>query len=280
MDINTANPGYQGGHTVPERPPEIEKRGISGSTLKLVAVITMLIDHIGAAVLIRMIYAAGFWEMQGQDSILSWLPVNVSLAGIYNNMREIGRIAFPIYCFLLVEGFQKTHDVKKYALRLGLFALISEIPFDLAFNSKVLEFGYQNVFFTLFIGLLTMIVFDTIEKKLNNLVVRYLLQAAAIAAGAVIAGLMRTDYAAEGVLCIMIIYLFRKRRLLQVIIGYLAFIFFLQEITALPAFILIWFYNGKRGWNLKYLFYAFYPLHLLILYGICIIMGISGIPAL
>ena len=128
------------------------KKGISGSTLKMIAIVTMVIDHIGAAVLARLLMVNGLGELDqtNADAIMLWLSANGALYWTYTIMRMIGRVAFPIFCFLLVEGFLHTHDVKKYAMRLGLFALISEIPFDLAFSSKILEFNYQNVFFTLF----------------------------------------------------------------------------------------------------------------------------------
>ena len=144
-----------------------KKKGISGSTLKMIAIVTMLIDHIGAAVLARLLMVNGLGELDqtNTDAIMQWLSANGALYGTYTVMRMIGRVAFPIFCFLLVEGFLHTHDVKKYAMRLGLFALLSEIPFDLAFSSKILEFNYQNVFFTLFIGLLTMIAYRAVEEK-------------------------------------------------------------------------------------------------------------------
>ena len=128
------------------------QKGFSGSTLKLIAIITMLIDHIGAAVIARLLIA-------GQGSEL--------LYKIYYAMRAVGRVAFPIFCFLLVEGFFYTGSRKKYALRLFGFALLSEIPFDLAFSGKILEFGYQNVFFTLLIGLLTIMLFDEVTAALD-----------------------------------------------------------------------------------------------------------------
>ena len=106
-------------------------KGLSGSTLKLIAIVSMLIDHVAAAVIVRVLYA-GHWTEQ--------------LYQIYRVMRSVGRIAFPIFCFFLVEGFEHTRDRKKYALRLFLFALISEIPFDLAFSAEILEVQYQNVF--------------------------------------------------------------------------------------------------------------------------------------
>ena len=106
--------------------------GISGSTLKIIALVTMLIDHTGAVVLWRVILTLsnGGTVFDGR-----WQPEIGTLLDIYNAMRLIGRIAFPIYCFLLVEGFQRTRNRWKYALRLFLFALASEIPFDFTVNS-------------------------------------------------------------------------------------------------------------------------------------------------
>lgn len=240
-----------------------QMRGLSGSALKCIAIISMLIDHIGAAILARMIIGGN-----GSDFLYQ----------SYLMLRAIGRTAFPIYCFLLVEGFEHTRDRKKYALRLLTFALISEIPFDLAFSSKVLEFEHQNVFFTLFIGLVTMMVFHEVEQKLEwHPVVRTISLVAIMLCGMGVAYLLRTDYDAKGVMCIMALYAFRKIRGAQILAGCIAFGWW--EIDALVAFILIAFYNEKRGWNMKYLFYLFYPLHLLILYFVCVGMGIAGIAA-
>lgn len=238
------------------------KRGISGSTLKMIAIVTMLIDHVGAALVARLLI------VHGVENIMYL---------IYWVMRLIGRVAFPIFIFLMVEGFEKTRSKTKYAARLGLFALISEIPFDLAFNAKVLEFTYQNIFFTLFIGFLAMIALDFISKKKWHIVFKIILNPIVIVLAAVVAELMNTDYGASGIICIMVMYLFRKNKVGQIAAGSLAF---LWEVTAPLAFIPIGFYNGKRGWNLKYVFYAFYPLHLLIIYLICMAMGIHGYAAI
>ncbi len=238
-------------------------RGLSGSTLKSIAIVTMLIDHIGAAVLARLLIIGNGSEFLYQT---------------YLTMRTIGRIAFPIFCFLLVEGFEHTRDRKMYALRLLVFALISEIPFDLAFSGSVIDFSYQNVFFTLFIGLITMMTFHAVEEKIEwNPFLRGAVLAAVLFAGMVIAYLMRTDYDAKGVMCIMALYVFRKMRGVQILAGCIAFCWW--ELPALVAFIPIAFYNGKRGWNMKYIFYVFYPLHLLVLYFACMWLGIAGIAA-
>lgn len=127
----------------------IAKSGISGSTLKLIAIFTMLIDHTAATVILQMINNG----IGGQ-----------TLIDIYWVMRSIGRMAFPVFCFLLVEGFKYTHSREKYAARMFIFALISEIPFDLAINNTVLEFKSNNVFFTLLLGLLAITVLDWLKS--------------------------------------------------------------------------------------------------------------------
>lgn len=261
--------------------PVPEKKGISGSTVKIIAIVSMLIDHIGAGILGRLIMNANYMQIMTSGDLkdaMRWLMDNGVLYYTYMVMRMIGRLGFPIFCFLLVEGFQRTHNVKKYALRLGLFALVSEVPFDLCFNGSVLEFGYQNVFFTLFFGMLTMIAFDWIVKKewaageMLNKVVKIVFSAAALAVGAGIAHFLKTDYAARGVICIMVLYIFRKRKSLQIAAGCVSF---LWEVTALLAFIPIGFYNGKRGSRVKYFFYAFYPVHLFLIWLVTVFMGMG-----
>ena len=238
-------------------------RGLSGSTLKMIAIVTMLIDHIGAAVVARLLRSGG------QPA---WMY------DIYSIMRDIGRVAFPIFCFLLIEGFMHTRNRLKYAMRLCCFALISEVPFDLAFSGTVLEFGYQNIFFTLLIGLFTIWGLHLIAERTRlHPLLRVVFWVPICIAGMALAWLLQTDYDAKGVLCIIALYLFYDRRWSQILAGCLAFVWF--EPPAVAAFVPIAFYNGKRGWNLKYVFYLFYPVHLLVLYMICWCMGTAGIPA-
>ena len=233
-------------------------KGLSGSTLKIIAMVTMLIDHIGAAVLARMIIAG-----------------NADLYDAYRTLRMIGRIAFPIFCFLLIEGFQHTKNAKKYAERLFLFAAISEIPFDLAFSAKVLEFQYQNVFFTLAIGLVTIMAYKKVEESpISNSVLKLILQLAVGLAGGCIAEVLGTDYGMLGVMVLVVFYMLRANRFYQIAAGCMLFI---DNITALLAFIPVAFYDGRRGLNVKWLFYVFYPAHLLVLYGICYMMGLAHI---
>ena len=220
---------------------------MSSYYLKLIAIITMLIDHVGAVL----------------------VPSNTML---YIIMRSIGRLSFPIFVFLLVEGFYHTKDVKKYLLRMGAFALVSEIPFDLAFDGKLLEFKHQNIFFTLFLGLLCMYLMKTVEKKYNkntsgSIIVINLFNALITLAFCIIALTLKTDYDYRGILMIVAFYLFRGSKLL--ISASLLFIsgYLLKYINifATAAILPISFYNGQKGKSIKYAFYIFYPAHLLIL---------------
>lgn len=242
---------------------------LNGSFLKIVAIVTMLIDHIGAALLFYLpLYGFVAVEKQGEFELL------------YSSFRNIGRIAFPIFCFLLVEGFIHTKNVRNYILRLLAFAIISEIPFDLAIFDE-LSFSYQNVFWTLLIGLLTIFSVDWLIQfarreevdfsKLKNQVLMGIGLGGAAFIGGGLSILLNTDYSYHGVLLIMIFYILRNNRIMAGLIGYMTFITFLYEPFCLPAFVMIQFYNGKRGLtktkiNFKYFFYAFYPVHLLLLY--------------
>ncbi len=274
----------------------LKRRGLSGSTLKLAAITAMLIDHMGATLVTAYLTTPGNWSEEGY--------------ALYYVMRMIiGRTAFPIFCFLLTQGFEKTSSVWKYAFRLGVFALISEIPFNLAINGALFDFTWQNVFFTLFLGLLSLIILKKAEESSLNRVCSWAFGAAGVVLCMAAAELLNTDYGAYGVLCMVVLYLTRRSPWLQLVAGTASlwlgdaaiefvkqFVFCLQicledgSLARLPALlslelpghvtfamggnellaplglVLVPFYNGKRGLRLKYFFYLFYPIHLLLLY--------------
>ena len=135
--------------------------------------------------------------------------------------------------------------------------------------------GQSHLVDTLLIGLLTIMLFDEVVKKQEwHPVLRSALLVIITFGGMGAAYLLHTDYDAKGVLAILVFYMTRQMRGLQIVAGCLAFCW---ELPAIVAFIPIAFYNGKRGWNIKYLFYAFYPVHLLVLYLICVGMGTAQI---
>lgn len=254
-----------------------KQTGISGSTIKMIAILAMAIDHTAATVLERIII------QQNLNTMLDMGPVQ-PIVILYFVMRIIGRLGFPIFIFLLIEGLEHTRNQWKYLLRLVLFALISEIPFDFAFklnkeqifSGQVLEFTYQNVFFTLSIGLFVVIVMKKIQEAEWNTASRVAANMGIAIAGMGLGFLLKTDYGAVGVLAIVMMYLFRKKKLLAT--GMTCIVLMASSVLEASAFLVLWpirYYNGKRGWNLKWVFYAFYPVHLLLLWGICFWMGIA-----
>lgn len=248
---------------------EKKNKGIAGSTLKLIAIITMFFDHIGAVILERMMtkYLMNA-KKGGTKALMQVYHQHQALFIVDAVLREIGRLGFPLFCFLLVEGFYYTRSRKKYALRLFVFALVSEIPFDLAFNKQLFYMGYQNVFFTLFFGMTAMLGMDKLEKQLDGKkTVTLLLSTAVTAVCATAAYFLRTDYGAWGVVTIAVMYQLRERKVLGIFGGCMALtIMSLGEISSFLTLIPVKLYNGTRGMNLKYVFYLFYPVHLLLLF--------------
>lgn len=229
------------------------RKYLTGFHLKIIAVVTMLIDHVGAAVLEQLMVSGNAMIISNYDTIIFWDRV----------LRSIGRAAFPLYCFLLVEGFIHTSNRKKYMICMGIFALVSEIPFDMAFFGEVMYWNHQNVFFTLLLGLLTMQGIECMQKR------SFIWGLLPAIAGIMLAGVIAGDYGGSGILLIIIFYYFRENRLNQCVWGMLCVMFVLEEIWALPAFFLLFLYNGERGQKLnKYIFYAFYPLHLCFLFAL------------
>ena len=237
------------------------RRSFSGTALKTIACITMLVDHIGASCIEAGILTPGLDAGTLSQDTLSAYP----LYRLDMVLRFTGRLAFPLFCFLLVEGFVHTHDVKKYVRRLFLFALISEVPFDLAFFRTPFDFSAQNVYWTLALGVLAMAGLKHFEAPDGSPSWKGFL----CAGGCVLlAFAANTDYNGIGVFILCALYLTRSDRKRQCFVGAVLFAF---ELTAPLAFVLIWFYNGQRGAcskTMQKVFYWFYPVHIALLAGI------------
>lgn len=246
MTNSTGKDTYNDNSIVPTK-----YRVLSGSWLKVIAVITMLIDHV-ASVLLR----------NHQVFLFSLFGRAITL---YEIMRTIGRIAFPLFAFLLVEGFIHTSNRKKYGANLLAFAFISEIPWNLEHTGK-LFYSSQNVFFTLFFGFIGLCILENCKGKKQ---VGYILITLAPTL------IFRADYGCIGFGFILMLYLLRENRLLQTVIGCCSLS---TTWKSGLAFIPINLYNGKRGFIkgkfMKYAFYAIYPVHMMILY--LIKFGLGG----
>lgn len=237
----------------------IRRYGLSGNTLKLLAMIIMIIDHVGAVLLPQ-----------------------------YRILRYIGRLSFPIYCFLITEGVVHTHNIYRYGVRLLAFAFISEIPFDLAIHGQLLEFSDQNVFFTLFIGMAVVQLTRILDTSKGL---------AALMLGMGLALLLKTDYSAYGIIMIYCFYVFREKPFWMLIsAGITNYIMGIggtgSQKYAVLAMLPIFLYSGRKTYRdketeedsngcisenmkktagqimLQYGFYAVYPIHLLILFFI------------
>ena len=224
-------------------------RVLNGFHLKLIAICTMFIDHMG-----HTLFPGVMW------------------------LRCIGRVAFPIFCFLIAEGCVYTHDRRKYALRLLVFALLSEIPFNLMTGGWVWNPYDQNVLWTLLAGALVCWLMDWALKKCTPL--SFVLTGAAMVAAYWLLEAFRTDYGGWGMLLVAAFYGVHRAPSgavvkmiaqafglaffsLGVMGGYLSI-----ELWSLVSLAPIWLYNGQRGFSHKavqYGFYAFYPVHILIL---------------
>ena len=234
---------------IPER-----YRVLSGSVLKVIAVVTMLIDHTAVA---QATYLSG----------IELLALPGKSLTVYQAMRDIGRIAFPIFCFLLVEGFDHTHDRRAYGIRLALFALISEVPWNLFHCNGPILPGSQNVFFTLLLSYVALCILEECQKAEDaNRRWRMLL---ALLGVFLLACVARTDYGARGMGLVLSLHLLRQIPLVRAIVASACdgAVFFSSL-----AFIPIGMYNGERGFIrgrvLQLLFYAIYPVHMLILWAL------------
>ena len=228
---------------------KLEKlRILDGTSLKLIAMISMVFDHVG-----DMFFPGALW------------------------MRMIGRLAMPLFSFCIAEGYAHTKNKQRYLLRMGVFALVSEIPFDLAFESRV-GLGHQNIMLSFFLAILALMLFDRIRGEgKEHAAGKTLLGILCVCAVAVLALVLRADYTLFAVLAVFLFYVLRNRHPLLrcgVGVGFLALTRTVGYYRATGlSLIPLLLYNGKRGRGLKWLFYAFYPGHLLLLYLLKTVLG-------
>lgn len=249
---------------------EVAQKGFSGGILKQIAVVTMLIDHITCCFMER-VYVEGVPLFQ---TAKSWYYLD--MAG-----RAIGRTAFPIFCFLITEGYLHTSNKFKYLGRLLLFGLISHYPFNWIFFPGSAH-RHTGTMFTLALGFLSIWVIDAAlthfpadrdfahrgtGSRWLNLLIALIISLPAVGAFCWISEYIGSDYGYGGVMTIVILFLLRRSRDLQAILSWAWLAFYNSyELFAIPGFFLIRCYNGSKGKQSKYFFYIFYPAHLLVLF--------------
>lgn len=215
---------------------------LNSFTLKIIACISMFIDHL-----------------------------RYSIPGTPMFMSYIGRLAFPIFAFQITEGYSHTKNIKKYFIRLGIFALVSQIPYSLYFKTT-----HLNVFFTLFAGLLCVFIYDKLKGKWK------ITSIVAIIFIAYCAEFLNFDYGFYGVVIIVLFYIFKDKKILaSILFVFATFIFAIDKYSfggvvstitlslfACTALGIVPYllYKGKQGYKIKYFLYFFYPCHLVFLY--------------
>lgn len=213
---------------------------LNGTQLKLFAALIMVIDHIGAVILPQYII-----------------------------LRIIGRISFPIFCFMAAEGFYYTSDLKKYMLRLFIAGIITEPVYNLAFTGT-LQYMHQNVMFTFLCAAAAVYIGKMFPEKLRVLsVIPFVFMA-------YIANVLNTDYGAFGVTLIWLFYILRDKKFINIAASGVLQIAGSVGIQRYSVFSLIpiALYNGRKGKKIKYFFYIFYPGHLMIIYIAALYLGI------
>ena len=222
-------------------------RIFSGAQLKYIAFLSMLIDHVNKALMYPLLTENGF------------------LRYVSDVFDILGRVAFPLFMFFLVEGFFKTGNRFKYLLNLIAFGIISEIPFDLFQSAVLFQPNSNNVMFTLALALVMIWVIDELKVPKSYIIPPVLwfpvsiIIVITVCLLSMISGL---DYEYHGILIAYFFYIFRNNPILSIIGGYLSIF---KTPWALLGFGLTLTYNGKRGKQNKILNYLFYPVHLLIL---------------
>lgn len=232
---------------------------ISAAFLKNFALITMFIDHLTCC----------FLEVaRGSDgaSLMYHIPYGVTLDIIG---RGIGRSAFPIFSFMIAEGYIHTSSRVKYLTRLILFGLVSWIPFKLLFFPYSESWLHTDTMFTLALGLCAIWGIDTIRDRARQIsrVIPAILSVAVVIVCAAAADFIHSDYGGAGVITVVIFYLLRTVRPVACLSAWAWLsVYNNSEILSAPGVLLINCYTGERGRQNKYFFYIFYPGHLLVLY--------------
>lgn len=217
---------------------------LTGAAVKYIACATMLCDH----------------------TAVVFQPVLPTL--VYEVMRQFGRVAFPLFCLMLAEGAVHTHDWRRYAVRLALAGIVSEVPFDLALLGIPFDWSHQNVMWTLLFGLLCVRVARWLwsQEQLHPLV-RVAAIIGVTTTGGVVATLLRTDYIGVGVLLVVILWVVRRSPAARAAACTVVLSVDPSELPGvLGATVIAYLYDGTRGRQSRpWLFYMFYPAHLAVL---------------
>lgn len=252
---------------------------LSGNQLKLIAAACMLVDHFSKTTLIQAfdaLHKAGRIPLEAVSQLFLVLKTV---------LYPIGAVAFPLFCYLFVEGYLHTASKKKYFLRLALFALITELPFDLLFfpgfakmdGTYPFFWPYQNVMVTFLLAMCALFLIERAEQ-VSRRWLSWLLQAVvALGMCSLAEFVIHCDYEGYGIFLAILFYVLRKRRIYQVLgaLAAMLIVYNPHPVSMVVSMVLVLLYNGQRGKrNLKYFFYWFYPAHMV---GLLILNALLGI---
>ena len=237
-----------------------QKSGLHTGNLRAWAMLFAIAGIISRSILQNRLLGVGSNSMQELLKMMQTSDTAMAIATISLVLQAVETVAVPIFVFLLAEGFIHTSDWKKYFLRVAGLALLTEIPYDLAMNGKVLEFGSQNPVIGLVLCMVLLYMFRRFAGKKLICVVMAL-------AGLLWALMLKVDHGIPMVLMICVIHLFRNKRMFMGFSGMAAAAlctgispFYL---IAPMGFLAIHFYNGEPGNSSKLVNYLFYPVMLL-----------------
>ena len=216
----------------------------TGAQLKYIAFISMLIDHVNNAIVTPLLKGSGF------------------LLYLSNIFSILGRIAFPIFLFFIVEGFFKTKDRKKYLITMIIFGIISEVPFDMFTSRTFFNPNWNNMMFTLALCLIAIWIVDSLKGKIKIKALWYISSIIIVIFFGFLAMIFSLDYDYHAIFAAYIFYIFYDKPLLGAALGYLSII---KEVYSVLGFVINLSYNGERGRQYKWLNYLFYPVHLFII---------------
>ena len=218
-------------------------KGINGAQLKYIAFGSMFIDHFNKAIITPFLTGTG------------------PLVAITTIFDILGRIAFPIFAFMVVEGFFKTKSRWSYLRNLLIFAVISEIPYDMFQSAEFVNTWSQNILWGLALGLFTIMVIDKLKAYIKKRPLWVFVSLLIVALSSLGSMLISSDYEYYAIIIIYLYYIFYDKRLLASGLGYLVII---KEIYAILGFATVLLYNGEKGKQNKIFNYLFYPVHLLV----------------
>jgi len=234
---------------------------VSADWLKIFACATMLLQSIGITIIEKGIIHLNQYTQAELSEALAEDSQLMVIAGIGSVLQLIGGLAVPLFAYLLVEGFRNTSNYRKYLLSMVVFALVSEIPYDLANSQGLIDWSSQNALVTMCICLL-MLYFLDLFKDRKSIAISFL-KGVIVLCAIVWVTVLKAAYGLCMVLLVAIFYLFYSRNVLKTILGMIASLLY---VTGPLSFYGIWFYSEERKNILpKYAYYAFYPLHLLVL---------------